>query len=109
MRSIELDINIGADALDYNAMQKAEKLRPIEVELRRIENLVGEIVTEMEYLRAREQRMRDTNESTNQRVKTFAFLSMFVLMGTGIWQIVYLRNFFKRYVVCGHTHVANGP
>jgi tetrahydromethanopterin S-methyltransferase subunit F len=33
-------------------------------DLRRIEEMVADIVTEMEYLRAREQRLRDTNEST---------------------------------------------
>ena len=34
---------------------------------------MNEIVLEMEYLRVREQKLRDTNESTNERVKWFAF------------------------------------
>lgn len=45
----------------------------METELRRIEETVNEIVNEMEYLRMREQKLRDTNESTNERVKWFAF------------------------------------
>jgi hypothetical protein len=45
----------------------------VETELRRIEETVNEIVNEMEYLRMREQKLRDTNESTNERVKWFAF------------------------------------
>jgi emp24/gp25L/p24 family/GOLD len=45
----------------------------VETELRRIEETVNEIVNEMEYLRLREQKLRDTNESTNERVKWFAF------------------------------------
>jgi emp24/gp25L/p24 family/GOLD len=59
-------------------------LEPIEVELRRIENIVGEIVTDLEYLKAREQRMRDTNESTNDRVKNFAILTSFPTLENGI-------------------------
>lgn len=54
-------------------------------------------MTEMEYLRAREQRLRDTNESTNERVKWFAFGTMGMLIGLGAWQVVYLRAYF-RYV-----------
>jgi p24 family protein delta-1 len=55
-------------------------LKPIEVELRRIENVIQEVVHDMEYLKIREQTMRNTNESTNERVKYFAMLSsMFVL------------------------------
>ncbi|KAI9849837.1 MAG: succinate dehydrogenase assembly factor 2 [Sclerophora amabilis] len=75
-RHIELDIDIGADARDWSAIQAAEKLKPVETELRRIEELVSEVVSEMEYLRTREQKLRDTNESTNERVKWFAFGTM---------------------------------
>lgn len=59
--------------------------------------MVADVVTEMEYLRAREQRLRDTNESTNERVKWFAFGTMGMLVGLGAWQVVYLRAYF-RYV-----------
>lgn len=55
-------------------------------------------MSEMDYLRSREQRLRDTNESTNTRVKWFAFATMGMLVSLGVWQIVYLRAYF-RYVV----------
>jgi len=69
--------------------------------------VINEIVLDMEYLKAREQTMRNTNESTNERVKYFAVLTStssqimvlilgFVLMGLTGWQIMYLRNYFKR-------------
>lgn len=58
---------------------------------------MAEIVNEMEYLRAREQKLRDTNESTNERVKWFAFGTMGMLVGLGVWQVIYLRAYF-RYV-----------
>lgn len=70
----------------------------METELRRIEELVSEIVNEMDYLRTREQKLRDTNESTNERVKWFAFGTMGMLVGLGAWQVIYLRAYF-RYVV----------
>jgi len=94
-RTIELDIDIGADAKDWSAIQAGEKLKPVEAELRRIEEVVGEIVTEMDYLRTREQKLRDTNESTNERVKWFAFGTMGMLVGLGAWQVVYLRAYFR--------------
>lgn len=96
-RNIELDVDIGADARDWSAIQAAEKLKPVELELRRIEEMVGEIVSEMEYLRRREQKLRDTNESTNERVKWFSFLTIGTLAGLGVWQVFYLRAYF-RYV-----------
>ncbi|KAL8984352.1 MAG: hypothetical protein Q9177_004727 [Variospora cf. flavescens] len=96
-RHIELDIDIGADARDWSAIQAQEKLKPVETELRRVEELVQEIVAEMEYLRTREQKLRDTNESTNERVKWFAYGTMGMLVGLGAWQVVYLRAYFSHY------------
>lgn len=95
VRHVELDVDIGADAKDWSKIQATEKLKPVEIELRRIEELVGEIVTEMEYLRHREQRLRDTNESTNNRVKWFGFGTIGMLCALGAWQIVYLRAYFR--------------
>lgn len=94
-RHVELDIDIGADAKDWNAIQAAEQLKPVETELRRIEEMVQEIVSEMDYLRAREQKLRDTNESTNERVKWFALGTMGMLVGLGAWQVIYLRAYFR--------------
>jgi len=94
-RSIELDVDIGADARDWSAIQQAEKLKPVEIELRRIEEVVQEVVNQMEYLRHREAKLRDTNESTNERVKMFALAIMAMMFGLGAWQVVYLRAYFR--------------
>ena len=60
--------------------------------------MLAEIVDEMEYLRNREQKLRDTNESTNERVKWFAFGTMGMLVGLGAWQVVYLRAYFRYFL-----------
>ncbi|KAL8305065.1 hypothetical protein RB597_003999 [Gaeumannomyces tritici] len=95
VRSVELDVDIGADAKDWSSIQATEKLKPVETELRRIEEMVSEIVNEMDYLRIREQKLRDTNESTNTRVKWFGMLTTFLLIGLWGWQIMYLRAYFR--------------
>ncbi|KAF2757697.1 hypothetical protein EJ05DRAFT_501221 [Pseudovirgaria hyperparasitica] len=94
-RHVELDIDIGADAKDWSAIQAKEALKPLEADLQRIEENLAEIVHEMDYLRGREQKLRDTNESTNERVKWFAFATMGVLVSLGAWQVIYLRAYFR--------------
>jgi hypothetical protein len=94
-RHVELDIDIGADAKDWSAIQATEKLKPVEADLRRIEEMVAEVVSEMDYLRSREQKLRDTNESTNNRVKWFGFGTTFLLIALWAWQIMYLRAYFR--------------
>lgn len=67
----------------------------MEAELRRISESAKEVVEEMDYLRTREMKLRDTNESTNERVKWFSLGTMGVLVALGGWQVVYLRAYFR--------------
>jgi hypothetical protein len=94
-KAIELDIDIGADAKDWSAIQAGEKLRPVEAELKRLSEVAKEVVDEMDFLRGREVKLRDTNESTNERVKWFAIGTMGMLVALGVWQVVYLRAYFR--------------
>ncbi|EEQ37120.1 putative endoplasmic reticulum vesicle protein [Clavispora lusitaniae] len=94
-REVELEVESGSSARDWNAVQAAEKLRPNEIELKKVEELAKEISHELKYLKAREERMRDTNESTNSRVKYFSIIIVLSLVGLGVWQIQYLRHYFK--------------
>ena len=76
-------------------MVKKEHLKPVEVELRRLDDIVTAIHDEMLHQRSREQTFRDTNESTNSRVKWFSFFSIVVLLSLGVWQVYHLQAFFK--------------
>ncbi|KAF8888540.1 emp24/gp25L/p24 family/GOLD-domain-containing protein [Infundibulicybe gibba] len=95
-RIVDLDVDIGADAVDYNAIANQESLSGLETEMRKLEGVVKEIVDEMGYLKKREERFSTTNASTNERVQNFAWFTILSLAGLGVWQIFHLRAFFKR-------------
>lgn len=104
----------GVEAKSYDDIAKAEKLKPLEVELRRLEDLSDSIVNDFAYMRQREEEMRGTNgklacyftrysliiiyyvsESTNNRVLYLSIFSMLVLLALALWQVLYLRRYFK--------------
>jgi hypothetical protein len=80
-RVIDLEIDIGADAVDYkyvlvvtpgaaftdlsvavlSAIAAQESLSGLETEMRKLEGIIQEIVDEMDYLKKREQRFSSTN------------------------------------------------
>ncbi|XP_070576688.1 transmembrane emp24 domain-containing protein 10-like [Ptychodera flava] len=94
-REVSLMLKKGVEAKTYDDIAKAEKLKPMEVELRRLEDLSESIVNDFAYMRSREEEMRDTNESTNSRVLYFAIFSMVCLLSLATWQVFYLRRYFK--------------
>lgn len=121
-------------------LAEKEKLKPMELELRKLEDLVKDVIEDMEHLQRREEKMRNTNgndiwitpgtcwileyicfrdialgvvlcadtirlfssllmcflESTNARVQWFSTMTMVVLIALGAWQIVYLKQFFRK-------------
>merc|ERR1712076_61670 len=92
---IKIDVKKGIEAKNYDEQAKTEKLKPLEVELRRLEDLSDSIINDFQYMKQREEEMRDTNESTNSRVLYFSIFSMCCLVGLATWQVLYLRKFFK--------------
>jgi len=92
---ITLHMKRGVEAKSYDAIAESAKLKPLEVELRRLEDLSDSIVKDFSFMRTREEEMRDTNESTNSRVLYFSIFSMCCLLGLATWQVFYLRRFFK--------------
>ncbi|EKM57617.1 uncharacterized protein PHACADRAFT_206508 [Phanerochaete carnosa HHB-10118-sp] len=95
-RVIDLDVDIGADAVDYNAIANQESLSALETEMRKLEGIVKEVVDELSYLKKREERFQLTNVSTKKRVQNFAWFTLVALICLGVWQIFHLRAFFKR-------------
>jgi len=92
---IKLSVKRGIEAKSYSDIAKAEKLKPMELELKKLEDLAEAIVSDFAYMKSREKMMRDTNESTNSRVLWFSIFSMAVLLGLALWQVFYLKRFFK--------------
>ncbi|CAF0859655.1 unnamed protein product [Rotaria sp. Silwood1] len=94
-KEVTIHIKHGIETKDYDALAKANKLKPLEVELSRLEDLSAAIVSDFAYMKQREEEMRDTNESTNNKVLYFSIFSMCCLMSLAIWQVLYLRRYFK--------------
>lgn len=79
----------GIEAKNYEGIGEAAKLKPSEVELKRLEDLSEAIVQDFARMRKNEEEMRDTNEATNTRVLYFSIFSMCWLLGLSIWQVLY--------------------
>ncbi|XP_058824855.1 transmembrane emp24 domain-containing protein bai [Topomyia yanbarensis] len=93
-QDVSLDIKKGIETKSYEGIGEAAKLKPLEVDLKRLEDLSDAIVQDFALMRKREEEMRDTNESTNSRVLFFSIFSMCCLLGLATWQVLYLRRYF---------------
>jgi len=90
-----LDLQTGEKATDYEDLASQEHLSALEVSVRRLNDRIRDIRSEQSYQRNREAMFRNTSESTNARVMWWSIIQTLILVGTGLWQITHLKNFFK--------------
>ena len=95
MSQVSLTTKHGVEAKNYENLGDAAKLKPLEVELKRLEDMSESIVQDFAFMRRREEEMRDTNESTNSRVLYFSIFSMCCLLGLATWQVLYRPSVFR--------------
>lgn len=93
-REVYVDYRVGVEAKQYDPASE-DKLSQLERDLTRIEDITESIITDFAYLKKREQEMRDTNESTNNRLFYQTITSVIILLVLTTWQILYMRTFFK--------------
>ena len=84
---VSLTTKHGVEAKNYENLGDTAKLKPLEVELKWLEDMSESIVQDFAFMRRREEEMRDTNESTNSRVLYFSIFSMCCLLGLARWQV----------------------
>jgi len=93
--NVHLEMETGVAATDYEEIAKTEHLTTLEISVRRLNDRIKDIRAEQNYQRNREITFRDTSESTNARVMWWSIIQTIILVGTGLWQITHLKNFFK--------------
>lgn len=94
-QEVSLNIKTGIEAKTYEGIGEVAKLKPLELDLKMLEDLSSSIVQDFSDMKHRAEEMRNTNESTSKRVHWFSMFSICCLFGLSVWQILYLRRYFK--------------
>jgi hypothetical protein len=92
---VHMSIQVGERANDYQEIAAKDKLSELQLRVRQLLDQVDQISKEQNYQRYREERFRETSESTNQRVLWWAIAQTLLLVVTGFWQMRHLRGFFE--------------
>jgi hypothetical protein len=92
---VHLDIQVGEHAIDYQNVAQKEKLSELQLRVRQLLDQVEQITKEQNYQRYREERFRQTSESTNSRVLWWSLAQTVILLSMGFWQMKHLKGFFE--------------
>ncbi|KAF4759361.1 vesicle-mediated transport, partial [Perkinsus olseni] len=91
-----LDLRYGGDAADFTQLANKDHLDATQVELHRIQVILKEYHKTLFYMRERDERMRQTTESTSTRLVMFSLMNAGIVIAAAGLQILYYRRYFTR-------------
>ncbi|CAN6678564.1 unnamed protein product [Malus baccata var. baccata] len=94
--SLNLDWKIGIAAQDWDSVARKEKIEGVELELRKLEQLVKAVILYQRFLKAREVERRNLSEGTNSRVARYSMMSLGLCIGVSCLQLWHLKRFFRK-------------
>jgi hypothetical protein len=92
---VMLSIRSGVQAKDYTKIAQKEHLEPAQLTIRKIEDLLREYRVNLMYQRRRDERMRDTIDSTSDRALAFCVINVGLIVAMGLIQAYFFRRFFR--------------
>ncbi|XP_076174810.1 transmembrane p24 trafficking protein eclair [Ptiloglossa arizonensis] len=92
---VHLEIQVGEHAIDYANIAQKEKFSDLQLRIRQLIDQVEQITKEQNYQRYREERFRQTSESTHRCVFWWSLTQSIVLLTMGMWQMRHLKSFFE--------------
>lgn len=93
---LDLSLDVGEGALNYEEIAKKEHLTEIETEVRRLSDKVRDIIREQAYQREREVVFRKTSEATRARLAGWSVFQTCVMVGSAVFSVYHLRSWFAR-------------
>ena len=91
---VEIQLSYTFDLFDDHKARDL-KIKPIEAEFVRLEEIMHSVVDETSNLAKLQQSMRDVNESTFNSLKYLCFFSFFAFIGLNVYQVHYMKKYFK--------------
>ncbi|XP_076893666.1 transmembrane emp24 domain-containing protein p24delta4-like [Bidens hawaiensis] len=93
---VTIDWKIGVAAKDWESVARKEKIEGVELELRKLKEVVEGIQNNFFDLMRREAKMRDVSETTKSRVARYSISSLGICILATSAQLWYLTCFFRK-------------
>ena len=92
---ISISVKSGIKAKDYSNIASTKELKSIELKLKKLEDQTKEIHKKIQFLREREEEMKNTNMTIQNRVIGYSLCTLLMLVCLALIQVLNLKRHFK--------------
>jgi len=92
---VDLKLDVGESGLDYAEVAKKEHLTELELEIRKLNDKVKDVLAEQSYQKQRELEFRRTSEQIHSKQRYWSIFEVCVMVLATYFQVTTLRSFFR--------------
>mmetsp|Transcript_87578 Transcript_87578/g.107342 ORF Transcript_87578/g.107342 Transcript_87578/m.107342 type:complete len:203 (-) Transcript_87578:35-643(-) len=96
VKTVSFDTHSGVKAKDYSNVVKRENLKPMETQMKRLEDLSRDTLKKYNDVRIIEENIYSDNVGSTSKGFWFGIIITIILIGMSIFQIQHLKSFFKK-------------
>lgn len=93
---LDFEFLSGVSAKDYSAIAKKSNLKPIELNIKKLEDMTNYIIKEFTKMISNEEGNLALNDSLSNRIITFSMITIIAMIILGTLETLYIRNYLKR-------------
>ncbi|MCQ2817931.1 MAG: emp24/gp25L/p24 family protein [archaeon] len=83
----------GVNAKDYSSIAKQSSLKPLELNLQKLEDTIGYIINEMSNIVVYQEKSLAVNDELGGKIILFSCITMFTMIIVGIIETVYIQKY----------------
>ena len=86
----------GVTAKDYSAVAKKHNLKPIELNLQKLEDMMGQLIHEFTSIMSSEKKSLDLSDTLSYKIIFFSLITLTSMTVIGMTEVFYLKKYFMR-------------
>ena len=93
---LDFEFLSGVSAKDYSAIAKKSNLKPIELNIKKLEDMTNYVIKEFTNMISNEEGNLALNDSLSNRIISFSMITIVAMVILGVLETLYIRNYLKR-------------
>lgn len=92
---IAFEFRTGIDAKDYSEIAKKSNLKPVELNLQKLEDMISYLIHELSSIMAHEEHTLSVNDSLSNKIILFSMLTLVCMITIGLFETIYIRKYLQ--------------
>lgn len=83
-------------AKDYSAIAKTSNLKPIELNIKKLEDMINYLIKEFSKIISHEESTLAINDALSNKIIMFSMITLITMVILGIVETFYIKNYLKK-------------